>query len=118
MESNNLFEGKSKEEIIAEFENADGSQKVDNIVHTAKLFLEQELNLIRALGKDCTSRNIMRALSLALTHDIEMSKHNKTELKPKEQVLAAHIAKSLDLKLLIQQALTMPKKEGETDDRN
>lgn len=102
----------NKEQLIEEIQQETPS--LENIEFLGKSLLSQELAVIEQLSQMVTYGGFRKALKLALTHEV-MPEAQKTELIPKQQLVAAHIAKAMDLILNLRMAQMGQKLQNEEE---
>ncbi len=107
----------SKEELIKQIE-AEQTKEVpslESIEAMGKQLLQAQLNIIDVLKETVTYSGFVKALKLALVHEVA-PEMQKLELIHKQQFLAAHIAKALDVVLNLKMTkLGQEQKQGEND---
>ncbi len=87
----------SKEELIKEIEQQQmAAPSLENIEMLGKNLLQAQLNIIDVLKESVTYSGFVKALKLALVHEVA-PEFQKMELVNKQQFLAAHIAKAIDI---------------------
>jgi len=106
----------SKEELEKQIleEQTQEAPTAEYVEQTGKQFLKEQLNVLDVLKDTVTFTGLMKALKLALVHEVA-PELQKNDLIHKQQFMAAHIAKAIDLVFNIKMAqLSQKQKEEET----
>jgi hypothetical protein len=104
-------------EVETSSSGTESGQSLESIEGLGKTLLESQLAVIEAVQTTVTLGGFIKALKLALVHEVAPEMQTM-ELNEKQQFMAAHIAKAIDLvyNLKMTQMGIQMKNEGKLND--